>query len=153
VTDQLPPLNYERAAQAEAATRASATWSVRHLWTCWIALVAAAAVLSGAGALMVGSSAALGAALGAAIVGTFFSISALFLAWVGRNVPEGLMWAALGAYVLKVVSLGIVLLTFPVDGPIDRRWMAASIAIGVICWLGAHLRQVWTTRLFYVDPK
>jgi ATP synthase protein I len=103
--------------------------------------------------LLAGGSAALGVAVGALIVGAFFSTSGLFLAWVGRTVPQGLMWAALGAYVIKVVALGIVLVTLPVDGPVDRQWMAGAIALGVLVWLGAQLRYVWTTRIFYVDPR
>ena len=63
------------------------------------------------------------------------------------------MVAALFAYVIKVVLLALVLLTMPIDGFVNTRWMAGAIgARAVRCWLGAHMRYVWTLKLYYVDP-
>ena len=29
---------------------------------------------------------------------------------------------------------------------------AGAIGLGLFCWLGAHMRYVWTLKIFYVDP-
>jgi len=51
-----------------------------------------------------------------------------------------------------VVALGIVLVAMPTDGLVNTRWMAGAIGLGLFCWLGAHMRYVWTLKIFYVDP-
>lgn len=140
---------------AEKAARRSAAggvWSLGHLKVCWAALVAGAAILTVIAALVSGSRAVWGVLLGTAIVGVFFSISALIIARAGQRNPKLVMPAALGTYVIKIVALGVVLVTIPRDGAIDTRWMAGAVGIGLFCWLGAHMRYVWTTKLFYVDP-
>jgi ATP synthase protein I len=35
---------------------------------------------------------------------------------------------------------------------VNTRWMAGAVAVGLVAWLAAHLRYVWTLKLFYVDP-
>jgi ATP synthase protein I len=48
--------------------------------------------------------------------------------------------------------LAVILMTMPIDGPVNVRWMAGAIGLGVFLWLGAHMRYVWTLKLYYVDP-
>jgi ATP synthase protein I len=74
------------------------------------------------------------------------------IARVGAVDPKAVMLAAVFTYVVKVIALGIVLVLMPADGPIDTRWMAGAIALGVFGWLAAHMRYVWTLKIFYVDP-
>ncbi len=141
---------------AEKAARRSAAggvWSLGHLRVCWAALVAGGAVLTLVGALVDGSRAAWGVVLGTVIVGAFFSFSAVVIAKVGERNPKGVLAAALISYVAKIVALGVVLVMIPRDGVFDTRWMAGAVGIGLFCWLGAHMRYVWTTKLFYVDPS
>ena len=148
----------EIAANAAAAERAAnrsrtgGVWSLGHLRICWIALLAAGSVLVVVGALASGGRAAAGAALGTLIVGAFFTFSAVVIARAGQRNPKLVMWAALSAYVFKIVALGVVLTFIPRDGVFDTRWMAAGVGLGLFIWLGAHMRYVWTTKIFYVDP-
>ena len=151
--EQLPPLNFERAARAERATRSAAAWQPGHLRNCWITLVAAETVLAVVGGMVVGASAVWGVVLGTVIVGLFFSVSTAVIIWVGRRAPEQLMWAALGIYSAKMVALGVVLVLLPRDGPFETRWMAGAIGLGIAVWLFAHLHSVLTTKIYYVDPK
>jgi ATP synthase protein I len=123
-----------------------------HLPACLIALVAGGVVLGVVGALVAGWGAVLGAGIGTVIVGAFFSFSAVVIAWVGRTNPATVMIAALFAYVIKVFVLAVILMTMPIDGPVNVRWMAGAIGLGVFLWLGAHMRYVWTLKLYYVDP-
>lgn len=127
-------------------------WSLAHLRLCWAALLVAGAVLAVIGGLTAGGRAVAGVALGTAIVGLFFTVSAVVLARVGSRNPQAVMMAALTTYVAKVIALGVVLVLMPVDGPVDTRWLAGAVALGVFTWLAAHLRYVWTLKIFYVDP-
>ena len=105
------------------------------------------------GLIVGGSRAVVGVAVGTLIVGLFFTVSAVVIAEVGRRNPKRVMWAALGAYVFKIVALGVVLVMIPRNGPvIDTRWMAGAVGLGLFGWLAAHMRYVWTTKIFYVDP-
>ncbi len=148
-----PPLRLEMTARAAARSRSGGVWSLGHLPVCWAACVVAGAVLTIVGGLAVGAGAAVGAAIGAAIVGLFFTVSAVIIARVGARDPKRVLMAALVTYVVKVVALGVVLTVMPRDGFVDTRWMALGVAVCLFCWLGAHLRYVWTTKVFYVDPQ
>lgn len=144
--------NVRAAERAATRSRTGGVWSLGHLRICWIALLAAGLIMVLVGALVSGGRAAAGAALGTLIVGAFFSFSAVVIARVGQRNPKLVMWAALSAYVAKIVALGIVLTFIPRDGVFDTRWMAAGVGLGLFVWLGAHMRYVWTTKIYYVDP-
>lgn len=127
-------------------------WSLAHLRLCWTVLLAGGLLLAAVGAVVTGWAAVLGVALGTAIVGAFFTVSAVAIARVGASNPRLVMLVALFTYVFKVLALAVVLVLMPIDGPFDTRWMAGAIALGVFGWLGAHMRYVWTLKIYYVDP-
>ncbi|TKV61081.1 hypothetical protein FDO65_05390 [Nakamurella flava] len=149
--DLTPSIDATR--QIAERSRTRGMWSLAHLRLCWTALLAAGAVLGVIGGLTAGSRALAGVALGTAIVGLFFTVSAVVLARVGSRNPQAVMMGALTTYVAKVIALGVVLVLMPVDGPVDTRWLAGAVALGVFTWLAAHLRYVWTLKIFYVDPQ
>ena len=143
-----------RAAEADAIaarSRAAGIWSLQHLRLCWTVLLACGLVLGVVGAFVAGAGAVVGVVIGIGIVGLFFTVSAVAIAKVGEVAPGAVMLAALLTYIVKVVLLAMVLLTMPVDGFVNTKWMAA-IAVGLFGWLAAHMRYVWTLKLFYVDP-
>ena len=133
-------------------SRSAGIWSLGHLKLCWATLLAGGLVLGVIAAIASGLGAVLGVVLGTAIVGVFFTVSAVVIAHVGSTNPKTVMLAALFTYVIKVVALGIVLVAMPTDGLVNTRWMAGAIGLGLFCWLGAHMRYVWTLKIFYVDP-
>jgi len=141
---------------SERAARRSHTgggWSLGHLPICWSVLVAGGLVLGLVGLIVAGHRALVGVAIGTLIVGLFFTVSTLVIAWVGQRNPKRVMWAAVGTYIVKIVALGVVLVMIPRNGPVvDTRWMAGAVGLGLFGWLGAHMRYVWTTKIFYVDP-
>ncbi len=151
VDDELAA-NVAAAQRAARRSRSGGVWSLEHLRICWIALVLAGFVLVVVGAVVAGGRAAAGAALGTLIVGLFFSFSAVIIAKSGERSPKLVMPAALSSYVFKIIALGVVLTVMPRDGVFDTRWMAAAVGLGLFVWLGAHMRYVWTTQLYYVDP-
>lgn len=152
IREQSPVVDLTIAEKAARRSRTGGAWSLGHLAPCWAALVAAGAVLTVVGAFVSGSRAAWGAALGTAIVGVFFTLSAVVIAKAGERNPKMVMPAALGTYVIKIVALGVVLVMIPRDGAIDTKWMAGAVGLGLVSWLGAHMRYVWTSKIFYVDP-
>ena len=101
-----------------------------HLRICWIALVLGGVVLSVVAGLATGAGAIAGVALGTAIVGVFFSLSAVVIARMGARSPKLVVPAALGTYILKIVALGVVLTVLPRDGFFDTRWMAGAVGLG-----------------------
>ncbi len=133
-------------------SRSAGAWSLAHLRPCWLVLLGLGLVLGAVGGIVTGPGAVLGVLVGTGIVGAFFSFSAVVIAWVGRTNPEAVMVAALFAYVIKILVLAVVLMTMPVDGLLNVRWMAAAIGLGVFGWLAGHMRYVWTLKIFYVDP-
>ncbi|GGM18052.1 hypothetical protein [Nakamurella endophytica] len=147
-----PQLRLAETARAADRSRTGGVWSLGHLRTCWVVLLVLEAVLAVVAGLVAGGRAVLGVTLGAAVVGLFFTVSAVVIARVGRRSPRLVMLAALGTYVVKVVALGVVLAVLPRDGAVDTRWLAGAVGLGVFGWLGAHMRYVWTTKIFYVDP-
>lgn len=152
-SDELPPLRYELAARAEAAAASSGAWSLRHLRICWAALGVVGAVFTLVGFLAAGSRAGWGSLLGTVIVGAFFTVSAVVIARVGARHPSKVMLAALGVYVAKMLALGIVIAVLPRDGAFDTRWLAGAVCLGLAVWLAAHMRFVWTNKIFYVTPE
>lgn len=144
--------NIAAAERAANRSRTGGVWSLGHLKICWAALTIGGVLLVTAGALSAGGRAAAGAALGTVIVGAFFTVSAVVIARAGQVNPQFVMVAALATYVVKIVALGVVLTFLPRNGVFDTRWMAGGVGLGLFLWLGAHMRYVWTTQVYYVDP-
>ncbi len=148
--DALPPLRLDYAARAEAQARTGGAWSLRHLRLCWGALGVAGVLITAAGALVAGAGAAVAALIGTLIVGLFFTVSAVVIARVGARNPGAVMWAALGSYVVKMLALYVVVAVVPQDGWLDVRWLAGAVGLGLLVWLAAHMRFVWTNKILYV---
>lgn len=127
-------------------------WSLDHLRLCWTVLLAGGVLVTVAAALVTGWAGIFGSLLGTAIVGAFFTVSAVAVARAGRENPSAVMMTALLTYVVKIVALGLVMVLVPRDSVVDSRWMAGAIGVGLVGWLGAQLRTVWTRQVFYVDP-
>lgn len=151
--DPLPPLNLAAAEKAARRSASGGVWSLGHLQICWSVLVVFAVLEGLAAGLATGGRGILGVVIGSLIVGLFFTTSTVIIARVGAKNPKNVMKAALISYLGKVIALGVVLVLIPRDGAVDTKWMAGAVAIGVFAWLGAHMRYVWTTKIFYVDPS
>jgi ATP synthase protein I len=116
-------------------------------------LLAAGVVLAVVAGLVGGGRALAGVAVGVGIVGAFFTVSTVVIAAVGAKHPGAVLVTALVTYLVKIVALGVVIVVLPAAGPVSPRWMAIAVVVGLVCWMGAHLRYVWTAKIFYVDPQ
>lgn len=148
-----PALHYEAARRAEVRSRADGPWTVDHLRLCWLVLLAVGVVFATIAALVSGQRALLGGVTGTAIVGLFFTFSTVVVAKIGEKSPQFVLAAALGAYLVKIVALGIVIMLLPTNGPISPRWMAIAVVVGLVAWMTAHLRYIWAAKVFYTDPN
>lgn len=91
-------------------------------------------------------------AVGLAIVAVFFCVGALAVAAAGRIGEELTLPAALGTYLIKVVLLGVLMVSVQGRPWLDPQALGFSVLVGTLAWTGVHARRVWTTRVYYVDP-
>jgi hypothetical protein len=141
-----------RAGAGPAGRPAPVGWDVGHLRGGLLTL----GVLAVIGAPLAGwlreGRAALWVLAGLAIVAAFFSVSTLAVAWAGRIDDQLTLPAALGTYVIKVVLLGVLLVSASDVSWVDGPALAWSVLAGTVAWVGVQVRRVWTSRLYYVDP-
>ncbi|CAN5368432.1 hypothetical protein BH20ACT5_BH20ACT5_14850 [soil metagenome] len=131
--DQRPPWDLGHLRPGLAVTAALAAIGVPLLW------------------LLRGQRAGLAVLLGLAIVAASFCLSAYAVAWAGRVADSLTLPAALGSYLIKVVLLGVVLVSVPADGPIEVKALAWTVLVGTLTWVAVHIRRVWRQPLLYVD--
>ncbi len=100
------------------------------------------------GALVSGSAAASGAAIGTLMVCLFFAFGAVVLGAVAKIAPAASLLIALLTYTLKVVLIGLVFVGLSSSGALERsvdaRWLAGAVIACTLVWLIAQI--VVTTR-------
>lgn len=100
------------------------------------------------GALVSGSAAASGAAIGTVMVCLFFALGAVVLGAVAKIAPAASLLIALLTYTLKVVLIGLVFVGLSSSGAlengVDARWLAGAVIVCTLVWLTAQI--VVTTR-------
>jgi hypothetical protein len=132
--------------------RPAAGWELGHLRAGLLVTAALGALAAPPVWLLRGGRAALWVLAGLAIVAAFFSVSALAVAWAGRIADELTLPVALTTYLIKIVLLGVLLVTVRDSSALDAPALAWSVLGGTVVWTGVHVRRVWTARLYYVDP-
>lgn len=109
---------------------------VRRALVATLVIGAAAALL---GALTAGAPAALGAAIGTAMVCVFFASGAFVLDVVATLAPAASLLIALLTYTLKVVLIGLVFVALNRSGlleeAVDARWLGGTVIVGTLAWL------------------
>ena len=131
--------------------RPGIAWTMRHLRAGYLVTALLAVVGSALGYALGGWRAALGVLVGLAIVTFFFAISTWAVVAAGRRDDRLTLPAALIAFSVKVVILGVVLVALPRNGPIDPQAMAWAVFAGAIAWLVSQVRFVLKQQTFYVD--
>jgi hypothetical protein len=136
----------------DASARARPGWDLGHLRA---GLTGTAILLAGgvplAWAVRDGRAAAW-VAVGLGIVATFFSVSALVVAAAGRLGDAFTLPAALATYVIKIVLLGVLLVSVRGRPWLDAPALGVSVLVGTLAWTALHIRRVWTSDIYYVDP-
>ncbi|MGR6923314.1 hypothetical protein ACU635_54430 [[Actinomadura] parvosata] len=96
---------------------------------------------------------ALGAAIGALLVGVFFSISVVAVSYAARVSPQMMAIAAMLSYLVKVVAIMIVLSVFGDTTAWNSKAFAWSVVVCTLVWTGFEVRGFIKTKMFYVDPE
>jgi CHASE2 domain-containing sensor protein len=134
------------------APRTTAPWDLSHLRWGLAATGALAVLLVPLFWLVRDGKGALWAAAGLAIVAVFFCAGALAVAAAGRIGDELTLPAALGSYLIKVVLLGVLLVSVQGKPWLDPVALGLSVLVGTLTWTTVQAVRVWRTRIFYVDP-
>ncbi|MFF5211325.1 hypothetical protein [Streptosporangium sp. NPDC000396] len=114
------------------------------------ALVGLIAVV--AAAFLAGTKGALGAGIGVLVVGAFFTISLIAVAYAARISPTMMMAAALGSYFAKILVLAVTLKYFEDATVWSPRAFSVTVIICTICWTIGEARGFMRLRMLYVDP-
>jgi ATP synthase protein I len=112
-------------------------------------LVGVAAVLLSL--LIAGPKGALGAAIAAAVVISFFTVSHLAVSYAAKVSPQTMMLAALASYVLKILAVMILITALNRVTVWNPRVFGWTLLVLVLTWLAAEIRTTLTTRRTYVD--
>jgi ATP synthase protein I len=118
------------------------------------ATAAVGAVVAVVAVAVAGGGGLAGAALGTAVVGAFFAASKVAVGLVARRAPALLLPAALGTYLVKILALGILLVSLrdTAASTLDVRWLAWSVLAGVVGWMAAEVWVATHTRVAFYDP-
>ncbi|MEV0825797.1 hypothetical protein [Nonomuraea rubra] len=96
---------------------------------------------------------ALGAAIGALLVGVFFSISVVAVSYAARVSPQMMAIAAMLSYLVKVVAIMIVLSVFGDTTAWNSKAFAWSVVVCTLVWTAFEVRAFIKTKMLYVDPE
>lgn len=100
-----------------------------------------------------GSPGFYGSGLGLVVVLLFFSISWYVVSSASARGAAIMMGAAFATYIVKVVLLGVLLVSFRETSAFDFQAFAWTILVGVVCWTGFQVRAFLRQRILYVDPE
>ncbi|MEV5894591.1 hypothetical protein [Nonomuraea fuscirosea] len=103
--------------------------------------------------LAAGGKGALGAAIGALLVGIFFSISVVAVSYAARVSPQMMAIAAMLSYLVKVVVIMLVLSAFGDTTAWDSRAFAWTVVVCTLVWTAFEVRAFIKTKMLYVDPE
>lgn len=116
------------------------------------ATVALAVPAVGVATAVSGGAGAFGAVIGLAVVAAFFVASKVVVGTVANRAPHLLLPAAMGTYVVKILLLGVLLVSVDGVDAIHTLSMAWSVFVGVFAWMGVELWFATHTRLPFYDP-
>jgi ATP synthase protein I len=112
----------------------------------------AALLLVLAGALLAGAEGALGAGLGAVVVGAFFTVGVVAIAWASRISPFVMMQVAILTYLVKIALLGVLVVTLADTEAFNTRAFAAAVLVSTLVWVLAEVRAFSRLKMPYVEP-
>lgn len=131
--------------------RPDAPWSLAHLKVGFIASLLLLIVGMPLAWAIRGWQGALAVFVGLVIVTVFFAFGSWAVVKAGKYDDRLTLPAALGSYLIKIGILAIVLVTIPLDGPIDVGTMAITVLVGTLMWAGLQIKFVLSKQIFYVD--
>ncbi|GAA1347594.1 hypothetical protein [Falsarthrobacter nasiphocae] len=111
----------------------------------------ALAVLAGAWALLPGHDAGLSALLGVGVVWVSFGASAVIMAVLAPRLGQGIVFAGIAVYVLKVFVVAILVLTLSAPGWLRPVPAVLAAGVAVLMWQAVAFRAVARSRVLLFD--
>ena len=93
-----------------------------------------------------------GAAIGTVLVLVFFGLSWVVISKASQSGPTAMMGAAFGTYIVKIVLLGILLVTFRDTTAFDFKALAWGVLVGTIVFMAFEVKAFMQQRILYVEP-
>jgi ATP synthase protein I len=103
--------------------------------------------------LAAGGRGALGAVIGTLLVAVFFSISVVAVSYAARVSPQMMAIAAMVSYLVKVIVIMVMLVTFGDTTLWNPQVFAWSVVVCTIVWTAFEVRAFIKTKMLYVDPE
>ncbi|MBN6056005.1 hypothetical protein JYK22_29005 [Nonomuraea sp. RK-328] len=126
---------------------------VRVLKSAAIPTLAVGAIAAVVALVVAGGKGALGAIVGTLLVGVFFSISVVAVSYAAKVSPQVMAMAAMGSYLVKVVAVMLMLVSFGDAGAWHPKSFAWSVVLCTIVWTAFEVRAFIKTKMLYVDPE
>jgi ATP synthase protein I len=101
---------------------------------------------------MVGAKGALAAAIGVLVVGVFFVIGTVAVAYASRVSPTMMMAAAMGTFFAKIFVLILVLTSLSDVTAWDPMVFSVTVILCTIAWTFGEARAFLKLRMLYVEP-
>jgi hypothetical protein len=101
-----------------------------------------------AAALLGGAKGAWSAALGAALVVVFFSLSLLVMQRTASWQPTAVMSTVLATYTLKIVALGVAMVVLRDASWLSGQALALTVIACTVVWLTFEMRAFTRMRVF-----
>jgi ATP synthase protein I len=114
---------------------------------------AAAAIMVAVCAALVGTKGLVGALIGVAIVIVFFGISVLVVGWAARISPQAMMLAAIISYLVKIVTLAIILSMLNGTTAFSTRALGFTAIGCILVWSAAQVITAVKVKMLYVEPE
>jgi ATP synthase protein I len=114
---------------------------------------AAAAIMVAVCAALVGTKGLVGALIGVAIVTVFFGISVLVVGWAARISPQAMMLAAIISYLVKIVTLAIILSMLNGTTAFSTRALGFTAIGCILVWSAAQVSTAVKVKMLYVEPE
>jgi ATP synthase protein I len=114
---------------------------------------AAAAIMVAVCAALVGTKGLVGALIGVAIVTVFFGISVLVVGWAARISPQAMMLAAIISYLVKIVTLAIILSMLNGTTAFSTRALGFTAIGCILVWSAAQVITAVKVKMLYVEPE
>lgn len=124
---------------------------LRHLPASLLASAVLLALMVPVAWVSAGAVAAVGAALGVALVAFSYLVSSLVVAWTDLVARELMLPVVLLTYALKFILFGVVLYQANRVGWGGLSALGVAVIVGTFGWTGAHLYWILNAKIPYVE--
>ncbi|WP_245797671.1 hypothetical protein [Mangrovactinospora gilvigrisea] len=103
--------------------------------------------------LAAGAHGAIGAALGMALVVVFFAAGQWAISWAADNMPDFLMPAALGTYLVQILLVAVAAGALRHVTFMEPRAFGFTALACTLVWMAGQIRGLVKSKMFYVEPE